>query len=236
MGAVGEGEKNAPGNVWREAPDWPVAARDTAYYLHGPASGTAGTLSAKTPAGPPSTTYSSDPAHPAPIPGRAFPGAKDARDFDNHADVRTFTTEPLKEPEEWTGKVRAELFVSSTAPDSDFIVRVTDVYPDGRSILIIDGIRRARFRDSWEREVFMKPGEVYKVAFDVGYLSQVFNRGHRIRISVGSTGAPFYDPNPQAGGVVTYEAPAKVQVATQTLHHKGAQASRIIAPVYTARK
>ena len=82
----------------------------------------------------------------------------------------------------------------------------------------------------------MKPGEVYKVAFDVGYLSQVFNRGHRIRISVGSTGAPFYDPNPQAGGVVTYEPPAKVQVATQTLHHKGAQASRIIAPVYTARK
>ncbi len=236
MGAVGEGEKDAPGNVWREAPDWPVASRDTVYYLHGPASGTAGTLSAKTPAGPLSTAYRSDPAHPAPIPGRAFPGAKDARDFDNHADVRTFTTEPLKKPVEWTGKVRAELFVSSTAPDSDFIVRVTDVYPDGRSILIIDGIRRARFRDFWEREVFMKPGEVYKVAFDVGYLSQVFNRGHRIRISVGSTGAPFYDPNPQTGGVVTYEPPAKVQEATQTLHHKGAQASHIIAPIYTARQ
>ena len=131
--------------------------------------------------------------------------------------MRTFTTDPLTAPVEWTGKVRAELFVSSTAPDADFIVRVTDVYPDGRSILIIDGIRRARFREAWDREVFMKPGEVYKIAFDVGYLSQIFNRGHRIRISVASTGAPFYDPNPQTGGVVTYEAPAKVQVATQTL-------------------
>jgi putative CocE/NonD family hydrolase len=113
---------------------------------------------------------------------------------------------------------------------------VSDVYPDGRSILIIDGIRRARFRDSWERETFMKPGQVYKVAFDVGWLSQIFNKGHRIRVTVASTGAPFYDPNPQTGGEVTYEPPAKVQVATQTLHHKSNHASRIIAPVYSGRK
>ena len=166
------------------------------------------------------------------MPGRAFAGAKDARETDHHPDARTFTTEPLTAPIEWTGKVRAELFVSSTAPDSDFIVRVSDVYPDGRSILIMDGIRRARFRDSWEREVFMKPGEVYKVAFDVGWLSQIFNRGHRIRVTVASTGAPFYDPNPQTGGEITYEPPAKLQVATQTLYHKGAQASRIIAPIH----
>ena len=68
---------------------------------------------------------------------------------EKHPSVRTFTTDVLKEPVEWTGKVRAELFVSSTAPDSDFIVRVTDVYPDGRSILIMDALRRARFRESW---------------------------------------------------------------------------------------
>jgi len=231
MGAVGEGENGAPGNVWREAADWPVPARDTTYFFHGATSGTAGILAAKKPSGPAAVTYNSDPAKPAPIAGRAFPGAKDAREFDNHPDVRTFTTEPLAAPVEWTGKVRAELFVSSTAPDSDFIVRVTDVYPDGRSILIIDGIRRARFRDSWEKETFMKPGEVYKVSFDVGYLSQVFNKGHRIRISVGSTGSPFYDPNPQTGEPFDYDAPVKAQVATQTLHLKGAQASRIIAPV-----
>ena len=64
--------------------------------------------------------------------------------------MRTFTSEPLAEPVEWTGKVRAELFVSSSARDTDFIVRVSDVYPDGRSILIIDYIRRARYREGYD--------------------------------------------------------------------------------------
>jgi putative CocE/NonD family hydrolase len=231
MGAVGEREKSAPGNEWRTASDWPVPARETAYYLHGTTSGTAGRLSIEKPRGPGATTYTSDPANPAPIPGRAFRGARDAREHEKHPGVRTFTSETLETPVEWTGKVRAELFVSSTAPDSDFIVRVTDVYPDGRSILIMDGIRRARFREYWDREVFMKPGEVYKIAFDVGYLSQIFNRGHRIRVTVASTGAPFYDPNPQTGEPLTVEPAAKVNVATQTLYHSGPQTSRILAPV-----
>jgi len=231
MGAVGAGEKGAPGNEWRTAADWPVPARETAYYLHGTESGTAGGLSIEKPKGARTTTYISDPANPAPISGRAFPGARDAREHEKHPGVRTFTTDALQTPVEWTGKVRAELFISSTAPDSDFIVRVTDVYPDGRSILIMDGIRRARFRESWDREVFMKPGEVYKVAFDVGYLSQIFNRGHRIRVSVASTGAPFYDPNPQTGEPLTVEPAKKLMAATQTLYHSGPQASRILAPV-----
>lgn len=236
MGAVGNGEKDAPGNQWREASDWPVKTRETAYYLHAAPSGPAGRLSLEKPTGPSTTTYQSDPANPAPIGGRAFPGAKDAREHEKHPDVRTFTTDPLTEPVEWTGKVRAELVVSSTAPDADFIVRVTDVYPDGRSILIIDGVRRARFRDSWERESFMKPGEKYKIAFDVGYLSQIFNRGHRIRISVASTGAPFYNPNPQTGEPATFEPLTNVKVATQTLHHAGSQVSRVIAPVQPVRQ
>jgi hypothetical protein len=135
---------------------------------------------------------------------------------------------------EWTGQVRAELFVSSDARDADFIVRITDVYPDGRSILIIDWPRRARFRETWDREVFMKPGETYKIAFDVGWLSQIFNKGHRIRISVASTGAPFYHPNPQTGEPMTVEPAKKVFVATHTLHHAASQASRILAPVRMA--
>ena len=118
---------------------------------------------------------------------------------------------------------------------TEVLLRVTDEDGDQSeclgSVTVIDGVRRARFRDSWEREVFMKSGEVSKVAFDVGYLSQVFNRGHRIRISVSSTGAPFYTPNPQTGEPLTYEPPSKMQSATQTLHHAGARASRIFAPV-----
>lgn len=224
MGAVDEAD--APGNLWREARDWPIAAREASYYLRAK-----GQLTADLPvADEGSTAFLADPLHPAEIPGRAFPGAQDARPFESQAEVRTFTTEPLDEPVEWTGKVRAQLFVSSTAKDTDFIVRVSDVYPDGRSILIVDYIRRARYREGFEREVFMEPGKIYEVAFDVGWLSQIFNRGHRIRVTVASTGAPFYEPNPNTGEPLTIDFPAHAVVATNAIHHEHQHASRIIAP------
>ena len=81
--------------------------------------------------------------------------------------VKIFTTEPLANPVEWTGHVRTELYVSSSARDSDFIVRVSDVYPDGRSILIADYVLRARYREGFEKEVFMEADKVHKVAFHV---------------------------------------------------------------------
>ena len=225
MGATGE--TNAPGNEWRTTKDWPVRVKNTPYYLR-----EAGKLSSQVPSAKTSATiYVSDPEHPAEIPGTAFPGARDARAFENQSTVRTFTTEPLAEPVEWTGLVRAELFVSSTARDTDFIVRVSDVYPDGRSILIMDYPRRARYRDGFDHEVLMQPGRVYKIAFDVGSLSQVFNRGHRIRVTVASNGAPLYEPNPQTGEPLTIEWPARVMAAENSIHHERKHASRILAPV-----
>jgi uncharacterized protein len=225
MGAAAE--PGAPGNEWRTANDWPVPARDTSYYLH-----SEGSLSEKQPpsAAPP-TPIEADPLHPMVIPERAFAGAKDARAFESQKQVRTFTTPVLTEPVEWTGKVRAELFVGSSAPDTDFIVRVSDVYPDGRSILVADYLRRARYREGFEREVFMKSGKVYKVAFQVGWMSQVFNRGHRIRVTVASTGAPYYEPNPNTGEPLTVEWPARAVVAQNLVYHDEKHASRIIAPV-----
>jgi predicted acyl esterase len=225
MGAVGEA--GAPGNEWRTAADWPIPSQSTPYYLHAdkrlgitvPESADA------------KVTWLADPLRPAPIPTIAFPGAKDAREFEAHAEVRTFTTDVLQEPVEWTGKVQAELYVSSDARDTDFIVRVSDVYPDGRSILIMDYVRRARYRDGYEREVFMEPGEIYKVAFDVGWLSQVFNAGHRIRVTVASTGAPFYEPNPNTDEDLTIDFPANTVVAKNTLHVNRNNASRVLAPV-----
>lgn len=225
MGAVGE--PGAPGNEWREAADWPLKARATDYYFQA-----GGGLSEAAPRGAEGETgFRADPLHPAEIPGRGFPGAKDAREFEKQAEVRTFTTDVLQSPVEWTGKVRTELFVTSSAPDSDFIVRVSDVYPDGRSMLIADYVRRARYREGFEREVFMRPGKVYRVAFDVGWMSQVFNRGHRIRITVASTGAPFYEPNPNTGEPLAVEWPARAQVAENTVQHNRRYASRVIAPV-----
>jgi uncharacterized protein len=224
MGATGE--PGAPGNVWRSTGDWPVPARAVPYYLHA-----GGKLSEIVPTDDNSATkFRADPLHPNAIPGRAFAGAKDARPFEKQAEVRTFTTEPLTHPTEWTGKVQAELYVSSSAKDTDFIVRVCDVYPDGRSILLIDYVRRARYRDGYHKEVFMEPGTIDKVAFDVGWISQIFNVGHRIRVTVASTGAPFYEPNPNTGEPLTLDFPVKTVVATNAVHHDRQHASRIVAP------
>ena len=80
-------------------------------------------------------------------------------------------------------------------------------------------------RSSWSR------ARVYKLAFDIHSLSQIFNKGHRIRVTVGSTGAEFYEPNPNTGGPMTIEPPAEMIVAENVIHHGGPRASRIIAPV-----
>ena len=225
MGAVGE--EDAPGNVWRTADDFPPAAVLTPMFLHAE-----GGLSTVRPTSTSSSTsYVSDPLHPMEIPSGGFPGARDARPFEEQSEVRTFTTDTLTAPTEWTGRIQAELYVTSTALDTDFIVRVSDVYPDGRSILIVDYPLRARYREGFDKEVLMTPGEVHKVAFPVGWISQLFNKGHRIRVTVASTGAPYYEPNPQNGKPLTIEFPNDAQKATNTVHHNSQFASHIIAPV-----
>ena len=225
MGAVGE--KDAPGNVWRDVQNWPPAAKALPLYLR--AEGLLSHEAPLTETG--STSYRSDPLKPMEIPGAAFPGAKDARPFEKQAEVRTFTTEPLAKPVEWTGRARAELFISSTAKDTDLIVRISDVYPDGRSILIVDYPIRTRYREGFDKEVLMEPSKVYKVAYDIGWLSQIFNAGHRIRVTIASTGAPLYEPNPQTGKPLTIEFPKDAVAATNTIHHSKVHASRILAPV-----
>lgn len=225
MGAVGE--EYATGNVWRETNDWPVSATATSYYLQDGSK-----LTTSMPQGIDTlVTLLADPIKPNTIPKGGFPGAADARKFEEQAEVRTFTTEPLSESVEWTGLVKAELFVTSSAKDTDFIVRVTDVYPDGRSILLIDYIRRGRYRDGFDREVFFTPDKVEKVAFDVGWLSQIFARGHRIRVTVASTGAPFFEPNPNTGEPLTLEFPSNAVTAKNTVQINKQHASRIIAPL-----
>jgi predicted acyl esterase len=225
MGAAGE--PDSPGNLWRAADDWPPACRSSALYLHA-----GGRLAANAPeTDSSSTSYASDPRHPMSIPGTSFPGAQDARPFEQQSEVRTFTTDPLPGPVEWTGRIRAELFVSSTARDTDFIVRVSDVYPDGRSILLVDYPWRARYRAGFDHEELLEPGRVTRMAFDVGWISQIFVAGHRIRVAIASTGAPLYEPNPQTGEPLTMDFPDNAVTATNTIYHERSNASRIVAPV-----
>ncbi|HEY3964229.1 MAG TPA: CocE/NonD family hydrolase [Planctomycetaceae bacterium] len=225
MGAMGEDK--SPGNVWRTAADWPLRTTETALYFQED-----GKLTRRAPVvAESSTEILADPLHPESIPGRVFPGASDARNFEIQTQVKSFTTEPLDNAVEWTGRVRAELYVSSSARDTDFIVRVCDVYPDNRSILIADYILRARYREGFAKEILMEAGKIYKIAFDVGWMSQVFSRDHQIRVTVASTGAPFYEPNPNTGEPLTIDFPEKTVVAKNRIYHNRSYASRIIAPV-----
>ena len=139
-------EADSPGNEWRTASDWPLLAAPTKYFLSRD-----GELQLSCPPSPSSTLIVADPEHKADngTGSTSFPGARDARFFESQTDrVKTFTTAPLTEPVEWTGAVHAAIAVRVGAPDCDVIVRVCDVYPDGRSILIADHHRRASFRHS----------------------------------------------------------------------------------------
>ena len=225
MGACGE--PDAPGHEWREVADWPPRSTETPYFL-----GSDGRLSAKEEAsGAESTEWTADP-HDAPVlEGRQPQSGVDQREFESHSGVRTFTNDPLTEPVEWTGMIRARLFFSSSAPDTDAIVRLADVYPDGRSVLLTDMVRRLRFRNGFEAEEPLEPGKVHEVEFDLAWLSHAFNRGHRIRISVCSHAAPYWEINPQTGDPVTADLPERMQVARNAVWHAEGRRSAILAPV-----
>jgi predicted acyl esterase len=231
MGAVGE--DRAPGNLWRSAPVWPPEARRAPFFFHADA-----TLGETPPPGGGSLSYRYDPRDPVRTLGGAnlnLPsGPLDQRPVEGRADVLLFTTPPLQSPLEVTGPVRAVLFVSSDCPDTDFTVKLTDVYPDGRSILLCDGIRRARFRESLSRAEFMKPGEVYRVEVDLWSTSIVFNRGHRIRVAVSSSNFPRFSRNPNTGTPNDFES-EKTRVAHNTIHLSGEHASHIVLPRPTGK-
>jgi hypothetical protein len=97
-------------------------------------------------------------------------------------------------------------------------------------MLLMDYPRRARYREGFEHEVLLTPGKPAKLALDVGWTSIIFNKGHRIRVTVASTGTPLYEPNPQTGGPQTIKFPADAIVATNTIHHDSKFPSRLIAP------
>jgi hypothetical protein len=218
------GEAGAPGNEWREVTDWPVPAQETSYYLQ-----PGGGLGMQAASGAASTLLS-DPANPAPVKGRAEPTARDAREFEAHPDVRSFTSEPLSEAVEWTGDVRAEIYLSSTAPDTDLFVRVTDVYPDGRSIVLVDSVQRAKYRKGFTKAEPLQPGRIAKLSWNVGWMSHIFAAGHRIRITVSGNEADYFEPNPNTGENRGFEVPKRFLAARNSIHHRRGAFSRVIAP------
>lgn len=225
MGATGE--TGAPGNVWREAKDFPPQGVATDWFLQPD-----GKLAPAKPAvASASTSYASDPVHPMVINATGFPGARDARDFEEQAEVRTWTSAVLEQPLEVTGRIKAEVYVSSTARDTDFFLRVTDVYPDGRSILLMDYPLRARYHEGFDHQKLLVPGQVTKLAWDIGWTSIIFNKGHRVRVTIASTGAPYYEPNIQTGEPITHFVTKPGLAAINTVWHDTNHASRVILPM-----
>jgi putative CocE/NonD family hydrolase len=219
-------------NRWRFEESWPLArAEDRDLYLADPPSGaTPGRLEWTRPGGA-IAEFDFDPRHPVPTRGGAhllpeflYPqGPVRQDDLDERPDVLSFESDVLASDIEVTGWVRAELWVQSSAPFTDFTARLIDVWPDGRSFNVCDGIARVRLSsmslvDDWNR-----------VDVSLGATSMVFQRGHRVKVHISSSNFPRFDVNPNTGGSVLREA--VTVVAHQRLKLGGATASRVVLPI-----
>lgn len=233
-------------NEWGSADAWPpAAARPITYYLQSDKGAGSifgdGRLADAPAATASSDTYTYDPMNPAPALGggvccneeAALGGSFDQRGIEARADVLVYSSDPLTADTEVTGSVRATLFVSSDARDTDFTVKLVDVHPDGAAYNVDDTILRARYRDGYDREVFMRPGEVYGLKPTPMSTSYLFRKGHRIRVEVASAKFPQYMRNLNTGGN-NYDETESV-IARNTVHYSGAHPSRIELPVMPSR-
>lgn len=224
----GSGRRNSAGRLdhggrWRSAADWPLPETQwTKFYLHSdrsirpePPSSSAAPFE-----------YLSDPKSPVPMIGGAIssgepvmragaydqregPGTFGAREsyrpLAERRDILVFSTPPLRRDMEVTGPVTVRLWVASDAPDTDFTAKLIDVhppnddYPDGFAMNLTEGILRARYRDSWERPSPLRPGAVYAVTIELFPTSNLFLRGHRLRLDIASSNFPHFDVNPNSG-------------------------------------
>jgi hypothetical protein len=220
-------DTNAPGNKWRSANDWPLYHNDANWYLR-----ENGVLSTTYPLNYESLNYAYNPNDPVPTVGgqnlNIPPGPYDQTSIENRDDVLVFTSDILSEPYEATGPIKASLYVSSDCPDTDFTVKLTDVYPDGRSMLITDGILRMRNRNGSDHWEFMEPGEIYKVEVDLWSTSYIWNIGHKIRVAISSSNYPRFLNNPNTDDPVAKNT--TYNIAQNTIYLDSDHPSCIILP------
>lgn len=257
----GSGRRNSHrrldhGGRWRSEQEWPLSrAQDTKFYLH-----SGGVLSSDVPddslGGQPPSRYLFDPERPVPtIGGNISSGAPimEAGGFDQREspafhgsrppylplaarhDVLVFQTDPLVEDLEVTGPISVQLWISSSALDTDFTAKLLDVYPpspdypEGFALNLTDGILRAKFRDSWARPELLVPGEVYQVTVQLLPTSNLFVRGHQVRLDISSSNFPRFDVNGNTG-----ENPAKSAVkipAQNRVYHDAGRPSHLVLPI-----
>lgn len=222
-------DEGAPGKTWRTADQWPPpGTSERPYYFTA-----TGEIATAAPEVEGSRTYVHDPANPPPTIGGiqlTIPaGPHDQRPHDARSDVLVFRGPKLTEPLEITGQVRAKLWVASSAVDTDFMVRLCDVYPDGRAFNLCEGMLRAGLRQGRERVVPLVPGEAVELDLDLWATSVILAPGHRLAAYVSSASAPGFAVHPNTLGPVTADNPARP--AEQTVFVGGNRASHLILPV-----
>lgn len=222
---------------WRDEADWPLErATPTPYYLHSTGCANTldgnGALSANPPGAEPPDSYLYDPADPVPsTPGRfARPrGPVDQRPIELREDVLVYTSAPLEGDLEVTGPLHARLWASSSAPDTDWAVKLVDAYPDGYARRVSDGMIRARYRESQSHPQPLEPGRVYEYEIRMLPTAYVFRAGHRIRIEVASSSFAAYDRNLNTGRRLGEDATG--ETAEQLVYHDAERPSHVLLPI-----
>ena len=181
--------------------------------------------------------YVYDPSNPVPTRGGGVlgdnvhvpPGPLDQRDVENRPDVLVYTTPPFTRDTEVTGTVMLEVYVSSSAVDTDFTGKLIDVWPNGFAQNLTDGILRARYRNSMETAEFMNPGQVYQLTLNLWSTANVFLKGHRLRLDLASGNFPRFDRNMNTRG--NPESTTDMVKAANTIYHDRDHPSALILPV-----
>lgn len=183
------------------------------------------------------SSFISDPSKPVPTIGGATlspnldQGPYDQSSLDSRSDVVTFVTDALVNDLSISGKMNLKLNLTSTQPDCDIAVRVVDTYPDGRDMLITDGIKRMRFRNGYTKadEVFMTAGVSYPVTVELPFTNYTWKSGHKVKIYISATHSTRFAVNLQDGGVM-YKSGATPKIATITIQHDANNPSSITLP------
>ncbi|HEV2195687.1 MAG TPA: CocE/NonD family hydrolase [Candidatus Acidoferrum sp.] len=229
-------------NEWRNEDDWPLArAKNTKYYLHSPggANGLSGngSLSTNAPTEEKADQFVYDPADAVPTIGgplccQRLPtgvGPEDQRPAEQRPDVLVYMTAAFAKDTEVTGPVSLDLYISSSAVDTDFTGKLVDVWPDGFAQNLTEGILRLRYRNSQEKPELANPGETYHIAVDLWATSNVFLAGHKLRLEVSSSNFPRFDRNLNTG---EEQARATRMIkATNVIYHDKAHPSALIVPI-----
>jgi uncharacterized protein len=229
-------------DAWREEHEWPLArTKYTPFYLesggHANTADGDGELTSRFRGGQPPDRFVYDPANPVPTTGgavccnpRLLPaGPLDQSEVERRRDVLVYTSPPLRDDLEVTGPVGATLYVATSANDTDFTAKLVDVFPDGRPLLVTDGIARLRYRMSLARPLLVKRNVPYQVHIDVGVTSWVFAEGHRVRLEISSSNFPRFDRNLNSNRLNAGES--KLNVAAQTVLHNQRYPSVVVLPV-----